>query len=292
MAVTTSSSVTATVYAKIIDSLIVSYQYDDITCAPFFRYKDMSNQPSAVASFPRYNKDSYGAVATETTSLTPTTWNLSSTVDVTIARVGIAREITNSAIEDSILGDRLYIQELAQDAARLFGEQLDTDCTGLFQTITANVGSSGTALSIATMVQGMASQRGNKAKGQQVVHVHDLQLKQLQVAQAAATATPWATFFQPQADSSQFGGYFMGAPVWSSSKNPTINTAADRAGCIFTQGQAAPGYCAFALAQKRMPSALEQTDILQDARIYASFARYGVGIVANNFATKIVSQNS
>jgi len=292
MAVTTSTNVTATIYAKIIETLIAMYQYDAVTAAVFFRYKSLMDMPSATASFPRYVKNTYPAVATETTSLTPTTFDLSSTVDIAVSRVGIAREITNTAIEDSVLGRALYVDELVQDAARLFGEQLDTDATALFPSITAAVGTTNVALTIAVMVQAMSTQRANKARGAQVFHLHDFQIKDLQTAQIAATATPWATFFAPNADGTQFGGYFMNAPVWSSSKNPTVNAGVDRAGAVWSQGQAAPQYAAFALVMKRNPSSLEQTDILQDANIWASFARYGVGIPANSFATKIISKNA
>jgi len=292
MAVTTSTDVTKTIYAKVIESLIAMYQYDEVTAVPFFRYKSLVDTPSATASFPRYAKNSMGAVATETTSLTPTTWDLSSAVDIAVARVGIAREITNTAIEDSILGRALYTSELVQDAARLFGEALDTDGTALFGSLTASVGTTNVALTIAVLVQAMATQRANKARGPQVFHLHDFQIKDLQQAQIASTATPWTTFFAPNADGSQFGGYFMNAPVWSSSKNPTANAAVDRVGACFSQGQAMPQYCAFALVVKRMPSSLEQSDILQDANIWASFARYGVGIPANSFGTKIISKNA
>jgi hypothetical protein len=292
MAVSTSTTVAATIYAKVIESLIMMYQYDEATAVPFFRYKSLVGESAPVASFPRFNKDSVGTVATETTSLTPTTWTMTSTVDVTVGRVGIAREISNTAEEDSILGRAIRTNEWVQDAARLYGEQLDTDGTALFPSVTAVCGATTVALTIAALIAGFASQRANKARGSQVCHLHDLQLKQLQTAQAAATATPWATFFQPNADSTQFGGYFMGAPIWSSSKNPTANAAADRVGAIFSQGQAAPQYCAFALVVKRLPSSLEQTDILQDANIWASFMRYGVGMIANNFATKVLSANS
>jgi hypothetical protein len=291
MAVTISTDVSHLIYAKAIEQLIVAYQYDDVTATPFYRFKSIEDEKTATASFPRRVKNAVGAVATETTSLTPTTLTTSA-VDVSVSRVGIAREVTNTVLEDNILGKALYVDELVKDAARLYGEQLDTDATTLFSSITASVGSTGTALAIATLVAAFASQRANKARGQQVVHMHDLQLKQLQVAQVAATATPWATFFSPNADSSQFGGYFMGAPVWASSKNPTANAAADRVGCVFTQGQSAPEFAAFAFVIKRMPSSLQQTDVLQDANIWASFMRYGFGIPANNFATKFISQNS
>jgi hypothetical protein len=293
MAATQSTDVAGTVYAKTIETLLIAYQYDDVTAIPFFRYKSIADMATNTAGFPRRVKNAVGTVATETTSLTATTMTTTN-VDVAVSRVGIAREITNTLREDSIIGRSIWVDDLVKDAAILFGESFDTDGTALFAAITASVGTTATALTLAVMVQLMASQRGNKARGAQVIHMHDLQLKQLQVAQIAATATPWATFFTPNGDSSnpQFGGYFMNAPVFASSKNPTANAAADRVLACWSQGQLRPEYSAFAFVLKRLPSSLEQPDVLMDANIWASFSRYGVGVVANNFATKGISQNS
>lgn len=291
MVVTVSSDVTETIYAKAIELLIAEYQYDEVTAVPFFRQASLINTPTTTASFPRITKNAVGAVATETTSLTPTTFD-TSTVDVAVSRVGIARTISETAIEDSIWGRALYVDLLVRDAAKLMGESMDTDGTAQFANLTANVGTTNVALTIAVLVSAFASQRANKARGQQVCHLHDFQLKDLQAAQAAATTTPWATFYQPNADHTAFGGYFMGAPVFASSKNPTANAAVDRVGAVWSQGQAAPAYAAFAFVIKRNPSSLQQSDILQDANVWASFARYGVGIPANNFGTKIISKNA
>lgn len=294
MAATTSSDLAGTVYAKVISDLIIAYQYDDVTALPYFRYKSITEEPTATAGFPRRVKNSVGSVATETTSLTATTMTTTN-VDIAVSRVGIAREVTNTTREDSILGRSIWVQDMVMDAAILFGESMDTDATALFGSVTASVGSTGVALTIAVMIALIASQRANKARGPQVIHMHDLQLKQLQTAQAAATATPWAVFFSPNNDNTQFGGYFMNAPVWASSKNPTANAGADRVGACWSQGQQGggrPDFCAFGFVLKRLPSSLEQPDVLMDANIWASFCRYGVGIVANNFSTKLISQNA
>jgi hypothetical protein len=291
MAVTISTDVTETIYAKAIEMLIAEYQFDEVTAVPFFRQASLIDKPTTTASFPRITKNSVGAVATETTSLVPTTFD-TSTVDVAVSRVGIAREITNTVIEDSIWGRALYVDMLIQDAAKLFGESMDTDGTAQFANLTANVGTTNVALTIAVLVSAMSTQRVNKARGQQVIHLHDLQLKDLQAAQAAATATPWMTFYQPNADHTSFGGYFMGAPIFASSKNPTANAAVDRVGAVWSNGQTSPQYAALAFVLKRNPSSLQQSDILQDANIWASFCRYGVGIPANNFGTKIISKNA
>jgi hypothetical protein len=293
VAVTASGNLSAIVYAKVIEDLIIAYQYDQVTAPPYFRFRSIENTPSPTCGFPRYAKNSVGTVASETTSLTPTTFDLSSTTDLTVGRVGIAREISETALEDSIRGRALYTDEFVQDAAALYGEQLETDSTNLFSSVTASVGATGTALTIATLIAAIASQRVNKARGAQVIHLHDLQLKQLQQAQAASTALPWSQFFMPNGDATnpQYGGTLMNQPIWSSGKNPTANAGADRVGAIWAQGTN-KRFCAFAFVLKRNPSSLELPDILQDAHIWASFMRYAFGIVANNFATKIVSVNA
>lgn len=294
MPATQSSDVVGTIYAKVIQMLVAEYQYDDVTAVPFWRYASIAGEKTATAGFPRKVKNAVASVATETTTIA-TTATTTTNVDIAVSRVGIAREITNTVKEDSTIEQSLSVQGLVQDAARLYGESFDTDATAQFSSVTASVGSTGVAISIANMVALMSSQRVNKARGPQVIHMHDLGLKQLQQAQAAATATPWAVFFQPNADSTQFGGYFMNSPVWSSSKNPTANAGADRVAAAWTIGNgpgARPEFCAFGFVMKRLPSSLEQPDVLMDANIWASFCRYGVGIIANNFATKYIHQNA
>ncbi len=289
---TQSSSLSGTIYAKVIETLIIAYQYDDLTVTPFFRYKTIADMQTTTATFPRWVKSTgptAGTPASEVTALADTELTTTS-ADVVVARVGIARELTETAKEDSVVGRALYVQGFVMDAARLYGEYFDTTATALFSSVTATVGSSGTTLNIPTMVNLIGQQRANKAKGPLVVSLHDNQLKQLQQAQALATATPWQTFYTPNADGGQFGGYFMGAPIWASGLNPT--STGDRLGACFVNGQARPEFCAFGFVVKRLPSSLTQTNILMDSNVWASFARTGHGIVANNFATSCRSINA
>lgn len=289
---TQSSSVSTTIYAKQIEQLVLAYQYDDLTISPYFRYQWIGDFATTTASFPRWVKStgpSFGTPSTETTLITGTEFTTTAT-DVAVARVGFAREITNTVKEDSVVGRALEVQGLVMDAARLYGEFFDTNATALFSSVTASAGAAGQPLTIQSMVTAVGTQRNNKAKGPQVVSLHDFQLKQLQQSQVVSAATPWSQFFSPVANSAQFGGYFMNAPIWASALNPT--STGDRLGCIFVDGQAAPQYAAFAWVMKRMPSSLEQLHILEDSNIWASFCRTGFGVIANNFATAIRSINA
>jgi hypothetical protein len=287
MVLTTSTSVTELVLATATDNLIIAYQYDEVTAIPFARFKGMAGEASATARFPRAVKDAHSDLAAETDALTPVEFETTA-VDVAMTRVGIAREVSETAFEDTILGRAGIMAELVMDSAVLLGIAKDEDLTAQWPSATGSVSDTGVVIEIVDLVEGMATQRAAKARGPQFIHLHDQTLKQLQRAQIAATSTPWATFFQPNADHTAFGGYFMGAPIFASSLNPTANAGADRVGVIATQGQAAPRYAAFAYAEKRAPKTKTDEKILEDSTVMATITRYGVGIVAANFATKLV----
>ena len=287
---TQASSLSGTIYASVIDMGIIAYQYDELTVTPYFRYKSIENEASDTARFPRYVKSTGPASGTPTNETTALSYTELTTTSATVqvSRVGIARQLTETAKEDSIVGRALYVQGFIMDAARLYGEYFDTTATALFSSVSGEVGPTGQSLSIATMVGAVAAARASKAKGSLVISLHDNQLKQLQQAQAASTATPWQTFYSPEGSGSQYGGMFMNAPVWASSLNPT--STGDRLGCIWAYSS--DEFNAFAYVVKRAPSSLTQTNILYDANDWASFARTGHGEVADNFATAIRSINA
>jgi hypothetical protein len=292
MAETQSSSLSGTIFAKFIENVLISYQYDNLTITPYFRQGSIVDMATTTLAFAREVKSTgptAGTPASEVTALGTTAFTTTS-VDIAVGRVGIAREVTETAKEDSVIGRALDVSFLVADAAKLYGEYFDTASADLFSTVTATVGSTGTALTIPTMIDAIGSQRRNKAQGVQVISLHDNQATQLQKAQAESQSTPWATFFSPSQDGGQFCGYFLNAPVWASGLNET--STGDRLGAIWSQGQVNPKFCAFAFVIKRLPSSKTETNILMDSDIWASFARSGCGVVANNFATAIRSVNA
>lgn len=288
---TVSSNVTSLILAKAVERLLLFYQYDVVNFLKFARYRSLEGEPTTTASFSRMAKNAAAAVASETTTMTPTTF-ATTTVDVAVSRSGLAREVSETALEDTILGRAAFMAMLIDDAAALIGELAETDFAAQFANAATTVGTTNTALTIANLVSGMASQRTSKARGPQVMCLYDVQLRDLQQAQIAATATPWATFFQPTADGGEFGGFFMAAPIFASAVNATANAGVDRVGSIFSQGQAAPAYCAFAYVVKRPPTMKSDVDIWKDTVKLAALTRYGVGTIATNFATKVVTKGT
>jgi hypothetical protein len=292
MAQTTSDSVTELVNSEAIDQLVIAYASDHVNAAPFFRFKSLVNTGAAVGSFSRWVKDAHEDLATEGTAMTAVELETTQ-VSVTAARVGIARNPTNTMLEDTVLGRAQFMQAVAMDAAVLLGMGMDEDATALFASASGSVSDTGNPTELLDLVEAVGSQRTQKARGAQVFHLHDHQLKHIQRALAASTTTSWAQFFAPDFSDPQYGGTFMGHPIFASSLNPTANGAADRVGCLWSRGDIANQlmYCAFALVVSRAPTTKSQEQILEDALLTATTARYGVNIVATNFATKIVTDN-
>jgi len=289
MTVTQSSSLAGTIYASVIDLGIIAYQHDKAIIASLLRYKTIATEATDTARFPRWVKSSgfaAGTPANESTAVTATELTTTSAT-VQVGRIGFAREMVETAVEDSIVGRAMYVQRFVLDAAILYGEYLDTTATALFSSITATVGPSGASLSLLTLVNALGWQRSNKADGENVIGLHDHQLKQLQQAQIQSTATGGPQFFSPNGTGGQYGGVFMGCQIWASGLNPT--STGDRLGAIWSLD---PEYAAMAYVVKRVPSSLQESNILMDSNRWASFARVGFGVVADNFATSIRSVNA
>lgn len=287
MTQTSSTSVEELINSEAIDDTIAAYQYDDVVAAPFFWFKSLVGTGSATGSFARWVKDAHEDLATEATSMTPQEMETTQ-VGITAARVGIAREPSETVLEDTVIGRNRFVQEIGMDAAILLGMQMDEDATAQFPNASGSVADSGNPIEILDMVEMIGTQRTNKAKGAHVFVLHDFHQKQLQRAQAVATGTPWASFYQPNADVTQFGGYFMGAPIFSTSLCPTSDAGGNRVSCLFARGdiQAQKKFCAFGMVVARTPRTKSQEEVLSDSLVIATTQRNGFGTVSANFATK------
>jgi hypothetical protein len=287
MTMTDSDAVAELINSEAIDDAIIAYQYDDVVITPFFRFKSLIGTGTAVGSFPRWVKDSHQDLETEAETMVPEALETTQ-ASVTAGRVGIAREPSETTLEDTVIGRNRFIQEVAMDAAILLGMQMDEDGSAQFASASGSVADSGQPMEILDLVEMIGTQRSNKARGRQVFSLHDHHLKHLQRAQAVATGTPWASFYQPNADETSFGGFFMGAPIFASSLPPTADAGVNRVSCIFSRGdiEAQKKFCAFAMVVARTPRTKSQEEILSDSLVIATTQRNGFGTVAANFATK------
>ena len=207
------------------NKLILEYAHDYTVAAPYVRMLDLRGKATNVGSFPRWVLDTATDLATETTTQSNTALETTD-VQVTGAEIGIQRDVTDAAIQESIIGSQLF-DFLVRDAGVLFAISLDDDICALFSALNSgtSVGTSGANLTIANMVEAQATLRKNGARGSLVYILDDQQAEDYQAAQAAATSTTVDSFFTVSTGiDSGYLGTFMGQPVWQTQdQGPTLS---------------------------------------------------------------------
>src|SRR5688572_3289431 len=122
---TTVTTLTELVYAEWINPVIMEYAHSFTVAAPFLLWKDLRGKASKVGSFPRWVLDSAATGLGETTDLTSEDLE---TLDATITatEIGIRRDVTDIALEDTLAGSALF-DFIVKDAATLFAINMDND---------------------------------------------------------------------------------------------------------------------------------------------------------------------
>jgi hypothetical protein len=289
MADTTTTTLTELVNAEAINPAIMSYAHDFVVAAPYTRKMDLRGLGTKVGSFPRWVLDTATDTG-ETTSLTTETLETTA-VNITAAEIGVRRDITDAAIEETILGAGVFTH-LARDFGVMFGISLDDDIVALFAALNSAtaVGTTKVNLTLANMVEAQATIRQNGAPGALVYVLDDQQALDYQAAQQAATQTTTSEFMTvAQGNSGGFLGTWMGQPVWQTGLCDTANTAENVVGACFIDGEANPELAAIGMVLTR-DTRIENDRNIQDRNsIVVGTAKWGVGEIADTSGVPIVT---
>jgi hypothetical protein len=286
---TTTTTLADVVNAEFISPLIGDYASDYTVAAPYMRWQDLRGKGSKVGSFPRAVLDTATDIANETTDIAANDY-ATTQVSVTAAEIGIRRDVTDAAVEDTVIGRELF-DFLTRDAGILFAISLDEDiCAGLFPGLSTSVGTSGSDLTLSNMVQAQASLRKNKARGQLVYVLDDQQAEDYQVAIATTQGTMISQFVEPAVGvDSGYLGTFMGAPVYQTGLCATANANADVVGACFIRGDTSPRTAAFgAVLSRDIRVEMERNASARITEVVGT-ARWGVGEIFDAGGVKIVT---
>ncbi len=284
---TSTTSLTELVYGEAIVPTISMYAHDFVVAAPFMYWQDLRGKATKVASFPKWVLDT--AIDTgETTDLTTTELETTQ-VSATAAEIGIRRDILDSVLEETIIGAQIF-DFLLQDTGVLFGISMDDDICALFPSLSTSVGTSGSDLTIANMVEAQAQVRINGQRGSLVYILDDQQALDYQSAQAAATSTTINGMMAPSLgiDNGYLGTFFM-APVWQTGLCDTANTGANVVGACFIRGDENKTTACFGAAVTRDITVELQRDASARQTEFVATAKWGVCEVSDLSGTKIVT---
>ena len=275
---TTTTTLTELVQAEIVAMTIKAYLIDANVIIPLCQYASLAGQGSKVMSFPLWTKNTAVDI-TEATAMSNKAFDTSE-VSVTVAQVGILREITDFVAATAKIGEAALFNAVVQDGVALVTEMLEDDLAALFASATgATVGTSGSDITIANHVEAIAKMRTQRVRGNFVAVYDDQQAFDLMAAVAATTGTPFAGGNVDQsvlnAGSSGYVGSLMNVPIWMSNLTDTANTAADVVGSMFADGGTAPEYCAYTWVELWAPRLREVVVPGMPSRIVSTTFAYG-----------------
>lgn len=287
---TTTTTLTELQYAEFINPAILSYAVDYTVAAPYMNWLDLRGRGTNVGSFPRWILDTTEDLANESTDATSVALETTA-VNVTGAEIAIFRRITDAAVESTIISTALW-DFLITDSATLCAVSLDDDIVALYASLANSVGTSGSDLTLANMVEAQAKVRINKMRGRLVYILDDQQASDYQAAQAAATSTTINGMMAPSVSGgtdSAYLGTFFGAEVWQTGLCDTANTGANVVGACYIRGDTNPRSAPFGAVLTRDVTTEWDRDVPSRATLFCATAKWGVGEVADEGGVKIVT---
>jgi N4-gp56 family major capsid protein len=228
---------------------------------------------------PRYPVQSAAAL-TEGTDLS----NTEVTTDgatLTVSEVGLMATVTDLARMTSA-------SNVISDVGRVIGEavakKMDQDLIGLFSGFSSTVGSASSALTAATVAQGLATLRANAVPGDEIFAVvHPYVAYDLKANLTNTFANPNPGIIQNEAMASGYVGTLFGVPVFESAN--ITDTDGDSTGAIFHRQ-------ALGLAMLQDIKIETQRDASLRADELVATAVYGVGELYDTYGVGILADSS
>lgn len=205
-----------------------------------FNAGNIAGRGSSVLSVPQAGLDGYDlmtAVGSETTAASNVALTDGS-ADITIARYALRREISDLANMTDSVG--LNVERLAADMVGGYEMAVTNAICDTIDGFTATAGTSGSDMDVDDFFDALFALEQASVPTPFVAVLHPVQLTDLQNSIRAeasnAIAFSPATVEMLAAKGQGFAGSFMGVDIYKSSKVPTANAGADRAGAMMGYG--------------------------------------------------------
>jgi len=253
--------------------------------AKFCDEKSLVGLPSKAMDFPIWPTVSAAAVA-EGADLANTAI-ATTKATVTAAEVGVMAEPTDVLTLSDILDG---LDGYAGCLGRSLGTKLDSDICALFGSFDNSVGSTGTDMTEANFLSALYTLENANAPRPYVAVLHPVQCADFRVALSTATGVihtsrgvSSGTAEVGEIDINGYWGTLYEVPIHSTTNVNTANTAADRAGAMYSSKYAL-GLC---------PKYISRTELERDASMRATeivcTAFYGVGEIIGTAGVAIIT---
>jgi len=200
---------------------------------------NIAGRGSSVLSIPQAGLDGYDLmtdVGSETTSASNVALTDSS-ADITIARYALRREISDLANMTDSVG--LNVERLAADMVGAYEMAVTNSICDTIDGFTATAGTTGVDLTVDDFFSALFALEQANVPTPYVSVLHPVQVTDLQNsirAEGGALQYIAATQEMLMAKGQGYAGSFLGVDIFKSSKVPTANGGADRAGAMMGYG--------------------------------------------------------
>lgn len=285
---TSTTEITELVNTELINPLIMEGAMNKAATLPYLYWRAV--QGAAAVSFPRKSVSSVSGTTTtsnaQVTEISATAWQTTE-VSITPSKYAFRVDLSQEALEDAIVGQQLF-EMIVEDSANELAVSFDHTVCDLFQSFTSSVGSGGTDLTIANMVEGAAQiyQNGMAYTPGDLVYVlHPVQYKHLLVADVGSSSTTIAQYFSKGATSGDGKapvGNFLGNDIVVTGNVDTLSGGA-AVGAVFIRGDLGT------TARKAAIGAVSAREVSFSSRFVNEFdehrmvttARLGAGIICD-----------
>lgn len=202
------------------------------------QFGDLAGSGSTVRSVPFFGLDGYDEMeAVNENASVSRTDPTDASADITIARQALRYSISDlNNMVDSV---GLDVERLAASMVGAAEMRFTSMICGVLDDFTSTVGSTGVDLDVDDFYDAIYTLEEANANGPFTSVLHPVQVTDFQNslrAEGGAVQYKAATQDMLEAKGQGFIGSFAGVDIYKSSKVPTANTAADRAGAMFARG--------------------------------------------------------
>jgi hypothetical protein len=280
MASTTTTTLTETIYAKIITDTLIDAMYGAAVMDALMRQESLVGKPSLTQSFPVWPALTAASIA-ETSDLGSTAID-TTTVDIAVSEAAALRvDITDLLRESTVVRD---VSAFANQAAKAVADKRDVDAATLLGGFSTVKGLSTDAMSRAILLSGIAALAMADAP-----KPYGAVLQPRQVGHLRDELVSTGAVVQSQNRPEDFGpgdGYEFTwiVPIWGTTNVPTADAGASFTGAMFSLRQA------LARVDKRPIRVEPQRDASGRLTEYVVTSVYGQGELVDSWGVTLKSK--
>lgn len=283
MAATTTSTATETIYAKILTALMIPAMYGAAVMDALVRQESLVGQPSNSKSFEVWPSLTAASVA-ETVDLTSTAVDTTN-VDIAVTEASSIRiDVTDLLDESTIVTGGA---KFAAQGAKAVADKRDVDLAALLAGFSTVVGTSGIDLVEDNLLDALTSLTNADAPEPYVVVLHTQQVGDLRkdISQTGAVVHSGTSpaMLGTNGITAGFAMPWYGKDVFASTNVATANAGADRAGAMFSRGEA------LARVDKRPIRIRPQRDESLRATEFNITSVYGQGELVDGWGVSVIT---